>query len=160
MDKVTLNDRTVVLTDITEFDTRQGLIDLIRAYGHDPDLIRDADKEVIAAKLSEVARRKKPWGRDIITAVKNGRLQAGREFTSAVMALLREKRGEPVPLTRGTPVQVLAVGDIHPGSIVFGSSRVCANPACGVTFVTDIWNKRCCCPDCSKAARKARHAAR
>ena len=160
MDKVTLNDRTVVLTDITEFDTRQGLIDLIRAYGHDPDLIRDADKEVIAAKLSEVARRKKPWGRDIITAVKNGRLQAGREFTSAVMALLREKRGEPVPLTRGTPVQVLAVGDIHPGSIVFGSSRVCANPACGVTFVSDIWNKRCCCRDCSRTARKARHAAR
>ena len=93
MNETTLQVKTSVLDSVTDFDTRQGLNDLIRAYGHEPDLIRDADKEIIAVKLSEVARRKKPWGHGIITAVKNGRLQAGREFTSAVMALLREKRG-------------------------------------------------------------------
>lgn len=123
---------------------RGALAELVRGFGHEPGLISVEDLQGIADKLSQVAGKDPPWGWRYLRNLLNGKIEASEKMGNAVMALGATLDGVPVLVARGHPVQVLAVGEVKPGSVVLGSSRACARPGCMVHFVPRVpWQKWC-----------------
>ena len=148
--------RTVVLVASSDGppmlgDIQRALIDLIRAEGHDPELMHDKDKEDLGGRLAKAVGRKKPWGRDIITAVKNGKLQPGRDFILAVMAMGGVARDAPQVWRTARVIQVYAAGNVKPGTLIDRDSRDCAY--CQRPFIAHSWNDLCCSAECDRGRR-------
>lgn len=136
------------------------LREIIHERGHDPDRIDAPNLEKLAVRLSEIASKEPAWGWRYMWNVLTGKIEPSKKLADAIYSLATIERSTQSVMQNARPVQVYVLNEVTPGSLVFGSSRVCANPACAVTFISDIWNKRCCSRDCSKAARKAKHATR
>ncbi len=152
--------KTPLKATISEMAVVEMMREIIRGLGFDPLEASPDDLQIVADKLSDVAGKTPAWGWRYMRNVLNRKIEASAAMTQAIMQLGAMQDGAPARLVKGKAVQVYAINEVKPGSLVFGSSRVCANPACAVTFVSDIWNKRCCSKECSRELRKAKNAAR
>lgn len=54
------------------------------------------------------------------------------------------------------PVKLIAVGNVHPGSLVLGDSRKCW---CGIWFIGRTWNQKYHSKECRKIHRRHTHNA-
>ena len=124
-----------------------------------------ADLGVLGAKLGKAAGRKKPYPPQYLVNVTNNnygvgynskKLRAALEFIAAGI----DGRNK-LSVSHTESVVVYAEPEnVKEGSIVYGSSRVCANPTCKVSFVPRIYNQAACSPDCSKELRKIKRKAK
>ena len=152
MDKLTLDDRTTVLVAISEFDTRQALTDLIEREGHTLDTMTDRAREELGARLAKAVGRVKPWGRDMIRAVCAGKLQPGRDFVLAVMALRAVTNAVPMVWATAQAVTVYSSGQVEPGSLLTTASRKCV--ICIRPFIPHSWNDKCCSSECDSKRKQ------
>lgn len=106
----------------------------------------------LAKRLSQIARKNKPWGWRYVQSVDHGTLghPASRSFMRAVEVLAAEVDGLPAFIAETEPIMVHArPGSVHPDSIVIGESKACANPTCTTHFIPRVpWQKYC--PRCAK----------
>jgi hypothetical protein len=155
--QTTTQTKTPLKATISEMAVVEMLREIIRGLGFDPIEAGPDNLQIVADKLSKVAGKSPAWGWRYMRNVLNRKIEASGSLMDAIMRLGAMQDGAPARLVNSKRVTVYVLNEVTPGSLVFGSSKVCANPACGVMFVSDIWNKRCCSPECSKVARKARH---
>lgn len=116
---------------------------LIRDLGHDPDLINGSELQALGERLSLIAHLPagKTWGRSYMHAVLHGTLNPSPALLDAIQALGAITDGMQPELATARPVNVLAVGEIRPGSLVLANSRACIG--CGIQFVPVVpWQKR------------------
>jgi hypothetical protein len=155
-----MSNQIVVKTGLKAIISERGAVEmlreLIRSMGYEPLDLKPGDLQTVSEKLSQAAGKSPPWGWRYLHNILNRKIEASEKMTRAIMILGAISDGVTMTQAKGRPVQVLAVGEIKSGSVVFGSSRICANPACALSFVSDIWNKGACSPECSKIARKLR----
>lgn len=106
----------------------------------------------IAAKINK-ADGSAEWSWRYPQGVLAGTIAPSERFCRAVLVLAASLDDVPVQLARAEAVQVLAEpGEIRPGSLVMGASRVCARPGCVVVFVPNH-PRRVYCPVCSPTRR-------
>jgi hypothetical protein len=101
----------------------------------------------LAKRLSEIARKEKPWGWRYIQSVDHGTLghPPSRRFLRAVAILAAEVDGLPAFVADTEPVMVHArPGSVHPNAILLAESKPCAYPACTIHFIPRVpWQKFC-----------------
>lgn len=109
----------------------------------------------LAKRLSEIARKEKPWGWRYVQSVEHGTLghAPSRRFLQAVAVLAAESDGVPEFVAETEAVMVYArAGAVHPNSILLAESKGCANPTCKIHFIPRVpWQKYC--PRCAKIRR-------
>jgi len=110
--------------------------------------------ENIAGRLSKIANKEPAWSWRYVQSVASGTVEASKKFADAVQVLAVSLDGVPVVSAKAVPVTVYAEKDsITEGSYVMSGSKICANPACTVTFVPNVpWRKLC--PICSPIDKK------
>jgi hypothetical protein len=145
-----------VSTGFSENTLRDALLDIFRHFGK--SLNSSADKQFIADKLNGVARRaeqgKPLWKWRYVHNFVKMKIEPGKEFSDAIVRLSAYADGASMTIAKSNTVTVQAIGNIMPGSFVYGDSRQCANPSCGSWFVSDIWNKHTCSENCSRQYTK------
>lgn len=99
----------------------------------------------LAEKLSAIARKENPWGWRYVQSVHTGSVAPSEKFTNAVEILMASLDGLPAFIAETEPITVYArPGALHPGSVILGESKTCANPKCTVHFVPRVpWQKYC-----------------
>ena len=109
----------------------------------------------LAKRLSQIARKEKPWGWRYVQSVDHGTLghAPSRRFIQAVEVLAAESDGMPAFVAETEAVTVYArAGAVHPNSILLGESKACANPTCTIHFIPRVpWQKFC--PRCANKRR-------
>lgn len=110
----------------------------------------------LAKRLSQIARKTKPWGWRYVQSVDHGTLghPPSKIFLRAVEVLAAEADGLPAFIAETEPIMVHArPGSVHPNAIVIGESKPCANPTCTIHFIPRVpWQKYC--PRCAKLKRR------
>lgn len=110
----------------------------------------------LAGKLSAVVNRQEPWTWRYIQGVAKGTIEPSLEFARAVQILAAEVDGMPVAIARLEQVDVFAEpGAVQHGSIVAGSSRVCASPGCNRVFIPNTPLRKYC-PICRPAHKQTK----
>jgi hypothetical protein len=140
-------------TGFSDGDLVEALREIFRHYGYEPATLSTDAKQEIADRLSEIARRDAPWGWRYVHNFMAGNIQAGNEFKAAIVGLASLIDGAPIQLLTGRSVNVIALGSIRPGALVYGDSRKCAFVSCPIHFIPRVWNQRYCSPDCKKRGR-------
>ncbi len=109
----------------------------------------------LATRLSQIARKEKPWGWRYVQSADHGTLghAPSVRFLRAIEVLAAEADGLPAFVADTEPVMVHArPGSIHPNAILLGESKLCANPTCTICFIPRVpWQKYC--PRCAKLRR-------
>jgi len=106
--------------------------------------------EMLARKLSRVVRKEPAWTWRYAQGVHAGSILPSKLFASAVNAMGAVLDEVPAALIYTVEVRIFAPpGKVQPGSLVLGSSKVCARPGCRVMFVPRVpWQKyhetECC----------------
>ena len=97
----------------------------------------------LAVRLSAVAHKDPPWSWRYPRSVRSGTVQASPRFRRAIEALGAELDGAPPLLAQAHEVTVLSInGNLEPGTLVLGSTKPCAYPACAVRFVPRVpWQR-------------------
>ena len=131
------------------------LKDIFRHYGYDAVLATVAQKAEIARLLSGVARKDPPWGYLYVHNFLFNNIQAGEKFKAAIVGLAAMIDGAPREAVQGRPVQVTALGNLRPGTLVFGDSRKCAYAPCPVWFLPKNSRQKYHSYQCRADARKA-----
>ena len=109
----------------------------------------------LARRLSALARKEPPWGWRYIQGVIKGTIAPSGALVRSIMALGATMDDFPPVAANTQAVQVFAeAGRVTPGSIILAASKLCARPACPVSFVPVVPCQKYCSRDC---ARKARH---
>lgn len=144
-----------ILTDNTVIEA---LKDIIQHLGYDFILLTVPAKKDIAERLSALVGKEPAWSDAYVTNVLAHTLAPSRKFRDAVMRLAALIDGAPLAQVQSHPVQVQALGEVRPGSLVYGNSRRCANPGCPVWFVPRAWNQTVCGDECRKAWKKWKRA--
>ncbi len=110
----------------------------------------------LAKRLSQIARKNKPWGWRYVQSVDHRTLghPPSRRFLRAVEILAVEADGLPAFIADTEPVTVHArPGSVHPNAILLSESKPCANPTCIIHFIPRVpWQKYC--PRCAKLKRR------
>ena len=97
----------------------------------------------MANRLSKLAGNKKPWGWRYVASVASKTLEPSRKFVHAVELLTQQLDGTPPEMAEAVKVEIYA-RHVHPGSLVLGESKQCADPGCLVHFVPVVpWQKYC-----------------
>lgn len=135
----------------------QSLLDLYHAV-IGPE-INKRGLTVFGEKLATVCGRREPFSwRHLNSTIKQHR---GFEQPSASLELAVSKlnmaldEAHPLALD-AVETTVMTMGNVAPGSIILGDSRVCAYPPCKVSFVPRAWNGRYCCHEHQLANKKLR----
>jgi hypothetical protein len=131
------------------------LEELIRSFGHYPDVIPYQELQGIADKLSQVARKTtRPWTWRYLRSVLSGTVEPSQLLVDTMLKLGALVDGAPVEAVTGERVTILALGKVEAGAVVLADSRRCANPACRVVFVPRVPWQKCHGTECAKAVRK------
>lgn len=128
--------------DISVSAVRSSLAELMRYFGYDPDRATVDEKQIIADRLSVVARKARPWTWRYVQSVLAGSIEPSPVFADAVNGLGASLDGIPLEVATSHRVQITAVGQVKPGSLVLADSRPCANPACPIEFVPRTPNQK------------------
>lgn len=99
----------------------------------------------LAARLSKIARKEKPWSWRYVQSVHVGTMEPSKKFARAVEILAASMDGLPAFVAETEAVTVYArPGSVHPNAIVIGESKQCENPTCTVRFIPRVpWQKYC-----------------
>jgi hypothetical protein len=143
-----------VLFSFTDDQLRDALRDIFRHFGYDPALLTVAQKKHVAERLSELAGKSPSWTYLYVHNFMFNNLQAGQGFKESIIKLASIIDDTPIALVQSHAVSIQAIGNVMPGSFVYGDSKRCANPSCGNWFVSDIWNKHTCSENCSRQYAK------
>jgi hypothetical protein len=141
-------------------DGKMLLEELIRAFGHYPDVIPYAELQEIAYKLSRVAGEKKtarPWTWRYLRSVLNETVEPSQLLVDTMLKLGALVDGAPKEAVLGERVQVLALGKVSAGAVVLGDSKRCGNPGCRVEFVPKVPWQKCHSAECAAARRRLNH---
>ena len=149
-------DVVVARTKVVAGNSASMLGELIRAFGHFPEVISVADLQVIADRLTEVAGKEKGWTWRYLRSVLSGTVEPSAKLVDAMMRLGALVDGAPKESVMGERVTVLALGQVEAGAVVLASSKRCANPACKVVFVPVVPWQKCHSKSCAKAVRDVR----
>jgi len=104
--------------------------------------------QMIADKLSDLAEKHPPWSHRYIVSVITGKVNPSQAMIWAIKALgYMLDDGHPF-IAKATPINVMAYGDVKPGSLILGDSRPCAYAACVAHFVPRVPWQRFCSKDC------------
>jgi hypothetical protein len=134
---------------------RDLLEELIRSFGHYPDVIPYMELQGIADKLSQVAKKTtRPWTWRYLRSVLNETVEPSQLLVDTMMKLGALVDGAPQETVIGERVQILALGKVVPGAVVLGDSKRCGNPACKVEFVPKVPWQKCHSLECAKTVRK------
>lgn len=122
---------------------RDLLEELIRSFGHYPDVIPYQELQGIADRLSQVARKdRRPWTWRYLRSVLSGTVEPSQLLVDTMMKLGALVDGAPVEAVQGERVTVLALGHVAAGAVVLADSIPCGNPACKVVFVPRVpWQR-------------------
>jgi hypothetical protein len=115
----------------------------------------------LAKRLSVLARRKTPWGWRYIQGVIKGSITPSAALARATLALGATLDGVPPVAANTQAIQVYAeAGRVKPGSIILAASKLCARPACPVSFVPIVPHQKFCSRECARKARQELKAER
>ncbi len=128
--------------DVSISGVRSSLGELLRYFGYDPAAATVEEKQAIADRLSAIAKKARPWTWRYVQSVLAGSIEPSPAFATAVNTLGASLDGVPLEVATSRRVQVLAMGQVKPGSLVLADSRACANPACPIEFVPRTPNQR------------------
>lgn len=121
---------------ISTSDALSSLLSELGTSAHKRDLVR------LGAQLGAIAGRA-PYSYKYVHSVLNGSLEAGQKFHRAVLYYLATFDG--MPIGRMGLEQVVVFGrPEYRSAQVEGDVRYCANPDCGIKFVTDLHNRKYC----------------
>jgi len=122
-----------------------GLQLILESFADLRDMGTVAFYTVMAEKLSAAINRPTPWTWRYVQGVEMGTIQPSKDFSRAVTALGMALDGAPLEMTGTEEVRVFAFpGKVLPGSLILGSTRICARPGCGARFVPNVpWRKYC-----------------
>lgn len=98
----------------------------------------------LAATLSTLAAREKPWSGRYLNGVIMGHsgINSSAELNQAIEILAGQLDGQAPLQARARPMQLLVVNGITPGSVVLGHSVRC--PGCQTPIVPRVpWQKYC-----------------
>lgn len=143
---------------MSAIDGRAMLRELLSGLGYDAQLISVADLQSVADRLAELAGHSAGWGWRYLRNVLNGKIDASRKLSEAMLRLGAVIDETPEDLARSTPVTVMALGQVRAGALVLADSRRCANPGCRVEFVPRTPRQRCHSKECAAVVRKLRRA--
>lgn len=113
-----------------------------------------ANLRELAALLSDIAKREKPWTYRYLNSLINDDdgFRVTEELEQA-LRVLAARLDQAHPL-KGWLVKIEAYsvdGAVQPGSIITGKSERCT---CGVLFVPHHGTQKYCCPKCPARAKK------
>lgn len=130
---------------------QDNLQDLIKALGYVSGNRPPAnsDLEELAAWLSTIAQRSRPWTRSYLRAVWTGSLEGSQILGRAIVAAGAALDGVPVGIAGAQSVEVFA-HNVKAGDLVLGSRRLCRRPDCPVWFVPDHPGKAFHDPECRR----------
>jgi len=102
----------------------------------------------LAATLSKLAKRDKPWSGRYLNGVIMGHagITASAELNQAMAMLAGQIDGQAPLQAQARPMELLVVNDIIPGAIVLGSSVRC--PGCQSPIVPRVPWQKYCTPEC------------
>ena len=104
---------------------------------------------ILAEKLSTAIGRTEPWSWRYIHSVYKNQLDPSQDLGRAIRALGAMLDGVPRAIAYTESVTVLSTPDqVRSGSLIIGSSKLCANPSCRIYFVPNS-PRRKYCPACS-----------
>jgi len=113
----------------------------------------------VARRLSDLAipKRFKPWTWRYIQSVSVGKIKPSKDLLDAMQRLGAMLDGMPTVIMDARPI--IIYGDperIKAGSLILGSSRQCANPACKIWFIPVVPNQIYHHETCAKICRRNR----
>jgi hypothetical protein len=114
----------------------------------------------LAADLSHVAERKRPWtGKFLHSLIKgyNG-FRANEQLVEALHILRRRLNGADEIQARARQAHILALNELPAETIVLGKARRCAAPGCKVWFVPTHPRQKYHGKVCAHFARRKRRS--
>lgn len=130
---------------------RAALSDVFEHYQIDAHTVEG--KQDIANRLSKVANHEPPWSYLYVHNFLYNNLKSGRLFKQAIIQLAQIADGTPILLVQSHSVTVQALGNVRPGTLVYGDGRQCENPACQYWFIPRVHNQKYCSRDCGKTRK-------
>ncbi len=119
---------------------------IIADIGYDWPSLTVKDKQDIANRLSMIARQNPPWTWRYVHNVYMG-MQPSKRFVKAFMAMGAMSDGIPLEIATAARVQVVAMGEVHQGSLILADSVQCV---CGLWFVPRVPWQKYHAPKCRK----------
>ena len=111
--------------------------------------------EELAKRLSVIAHKTPPWSWRYIQGILTGSIVPSAKITRAILALGATMDGMPAIVAKTEAIQVFAEpGRVKSGSIILASSRMCARPACPISYVPVVPRQKYCCRECARKARQ------
>jgi len=142
------------------YDGAMMLEEVIRALGHDPQVITVDDLQGIADKLSYLVNKEPAWGWRYLRNILNKKLDASQKLLDAIMRLGATIDETPTDLVKSERVMIQAAGHVRAGALVLADSRPCANPGCKIEFVPRTPRQACHSASCAKVVAKLRREER
>lgn len=116
----------------------RGIIGAVGATYHKDDLAR------VGRTLAAIAGRPQPYSYKYVHSVINGNLEAGKKFALAVRNWADTVGGRKAIGLAGFSIVKVYGRPSQAGAQVDGRIGLCANPECGVKFLTDHPTRRFC----------------
>lgn len=121
--------------------TSEQLSSLLSAVG---STAHKRDLSKIGKSLAAISGRSMPWGYKYVHSVLNGNIDAGRDFSAAVESWLGTIHSrQAIGLAGYYSIEVWGRAK-HSMAQVDGRIEFCANPECGIKFLTDHPTRRFC----------------
>lgn len=119
-----------------------------------------AHLDELAADLSQIAGRSRPWTGKFLHSLLKGYpgFKANGQLGKAVSVLAGRLAGLDEIQSRAEEARVLAINHLPVGTLVLGQAQRCAAPGCQVTFVPTHPRQKYHSPTCARLARRQRSA--
>lgn len=115
-----------------------------------------ANLDELAADLSQIAGRSRPWTGKFLHSLIKGYpgFKANGPLGKALDVLAGRLTGLDEIQSRAAEAQVLAVNDLPPGTLVLGQAQRCAAPGCQIIFVPTHPRQKYHSKSCARLARR------
>ncbi|MCP4373301.1 MAG: hypothetical protein GY797_35120, partial [Deltaproteobacteria bacterium] len=143
---ITMKNTPVLLRDIYQ-----------QIYGQK---ITIANLNELAADLSNIARRTRPWTGKFLHSLMKGYagFTATTQLTDALNILAARLNNRDEIQAQIKEITVSAVNNLPTGTIILGQARRCSAPGCGVSFVPTHPRQKYHSRDCVKTVRRLKRA--
>ena len=156
-----LENRMTAKPVLMTYAAKMGLEEVITMLGHDPRMVGVEALGDVARRLCDAAEHngleRPSWGWRYLRNVLNGKLEASRRLTDAILRVGALLDGAPAESVQGERVQILALGKVSAGAVVLADSKRCGNPGCKVEFVPKVPWQKCHSKECAAARRRLNH---
>jgi hypothetical protein len=132
------------------------LIEIIQSCGYDPMFANVINLEDVAGRLSAIAGKSPMWSWRYLRNIINHKLEPGKPIVEAALRLEIALKGIQVDIAKSDRIDVHAMGNVRPGSLILADSKPCAG--CGLNYVPRVSNQRFHSDACRKEYRH-RHKA-